>query len=228
MNNKILLVSVFLTIFIQGTLFSQKRLVPPHFNQIHLFGKIEVRLEPAAYDSVVIESGSFDVENVQVAVEGGILSVKLTSEFPSQIKVKTTIYYSELKHLEAGGGIKLYNKGAMQGSFVGIEAKSGSEFDLLIQLDSAQVLVNKGAFVRLTGTCPKVDLKTATGGDYRATALQNDTTFVKMNGGTAEVDVKLLLDADVRLGASLKYKTLPKKMKKTEKLGGTISQLEDF
>lgn len=209
-------------------IYSQKNQSLTHFNQIHMFGKMEVRLERSNQDSISVESASFDVNKVQVEVKDGILNLKLTSEFPSHIKVKATIFYTELKHIEAGGGIKFYNKGKLEQSFISIEAGSGSEFDLLVAFDSSKVSVNKGAFVRLTGTCRILHLKTSTGGDYRATALETDTAWVKMFGGTAELDVKTYLEADVRFGASLKYKAEPEKIVKTEKLGGTIMLLDEF
>jgi len=228
MLNKITSVFILLLLVFNVNVFSQKVQQLEGFNQIELFGKIEVRLECANQDSIVIESGTFDVDKIYYSVKDSVLSVKLTYEFPPSIKVRVTIFYKNLKSLEAGGGIKLYNRGALKGRFMEIAAKSGSDFDLLIATDSIVMKVNKGAFVRLSGSSKVVNLSTSTGGDYRATELENETTYAKMSGGSAEVAPKLLLDANVSFGATLKYKDKPSRIKRSEKFGGSISQLEDF
>ncbi|MFA6400699.1 MAG: head GIN domain-containing protein [Salinivirgaceae bacterium] len=228
MLNKITIVSIVLLLLFHVNVFAQKVEQLEGFNRIELFGKIEVRLEVADVDSMVIESGTFDVDKIYYSVKDSVLSVKLTYEFPQEIKVRVTIFYKNLKTLEAGGGIKLYNKGALKGKLIELAAKSGSDFDLLVGTDSILMKVNKGAFVRLSGSSRVVNLSTSTGGDYRATELENEVTYAKMSGGSAEVAPKLLLDANVSFGATLKYKDKPSRIKRSEKFGGSISQLEDF
>ncbi len=228
MLRKIAFATLFLLLMFQEGAMAQKSQRLEGFNQIDLFGKIEVRLESSDRDSIVIESGTFDVEKIYYAVKDSVLSVKLTYEFPPAIKVRVTIFYKNLKSVEAGGGIKLYNKGALKGKFLKLEAKSGSDFDLLVATDSVLMKVNKGAFVRLSGSSRVINLITSTGGDYRATELENEMTYAKMRGGSAELAPKLLLDAKVSFGATLKYKDNPSHIKRSEKLGGSISQLEDY
>jgi len=198
------------------------------FNEIKVFGRIEVRLEYNELPSIKIESGSFDIENVHFKVNDGILILRLLSEFPPEIKVYVTVFHNPIKSISANAGAKIYNRNELNGPFLNIEAKSGSELDLFMNTDSIQVLVNKGAFVRLTGKSKAVKLKTSTGGDFRATALASENLFAIMNGGTAEVNVSEYLDAKVRFGAMLKYLQQPKKIEKSISFKGTIGVLEEF
>jgi hypothetical protein len=228
MSNNKLLLSLFVLVLCQTSVFSQKSQLLNGFNQIELFGKLEIRLEEHSKDSIAIESGSFDVEKINYSVKDSLLSIKLTTEFPSSIQVRITVYYKNIRSINAGGGIKLYNKGVLNNAHLSITAKSGSDFDLEISADSALVKVNKGAFVRLSGTSRVINLSSSTGGDYRAVELENEDTYAKMSGGTAEVAPTKLLNGDVSYGASLKYKDEPATIKRAERLGGTITQLEDF
>ena len=157
-----------------------------------------------------------------------MLKIKLLTEFPPEIKVNITVKFQQINYLKAGGGTKIYNRGAINSGFFNIEAKSGCELDLLVNIDSAQVKVNKGAFVRLTGESRFLQLKTTTGGDFRSTNMTNKIMVAVLNGGTAEIKCSEYLDAIVRFRASLKFVEQPKKIKRKERFGGTISKLEDF
>jgi hypothetical protein len=198
------------------------------FNRIEVFGKINVRLQKSNNDSLFINSGSFDVEKVTYIIENGVLKIKLLSEFPPEIKVDITVDFQQINSLKAGGGTKIYNRGVIDSKKFVIDAKSGCELDLAVDIDSVKVKVNKGAFVRLTGKNRFMQLKTATGGDFRSTNMESKIVVAVLNGGTAEIKCSEHLDATVRYGASLKFVEPPKQIKRKERLGGTIGKLEDF
>ncbi len=198
------------------------------FNKVEVFGRVNVRLEKSKHDSLFINSGSSDVEQVKYIIKNGTLIVKLLSELANAPKVNVTIQFSQLDYLEVGGGAKIYNRGAIESEVFTLLGKSGCELDLLVDVDSINVKVNKGAFVRLTGKNKFMQLRTATGGDFRSTKMDNTTTVAVLNGGTAEIKCSDFLDATVRYGGSLKYVEKPKKVKKNEQMGGTIEKLEDF
>lgn len=198
------------------------------FNKVNIFGKLNVRLEKAGYDSILIQSSDFDVKQVKFDVADSVLSVKLLTEFPPVNKVNVTIFFNEMNSLDAGGGVKIYNRGAFNSKFMIIEAGSGAELDLLVELDSIKTKVNKGAFVRLRGKSNYLNIKTSTGGDFRSTELDNNITEALLRGGSAEIKTAEFLDAKVTLKASLKYVDQPAKIKRKERLGGKIEKLEDF
>ena len=109
-----------------------------------------------------------------------------------------------------------------------LNAKSGCELDLLVNIDSAIVKVSKGAFVRLIGKNRYMKLKTTTGGDFRSTKMTNKKMVAILNGGTVEILESEYLEVTTRYGATLKFVTRPNAIKKKERLGGKVSQLEDF
>ncbi len=199
-----------------------------NFSKIEVFGKINLRLEKSNADSIFIKSGDFDISKVSYNIEDSILKIKLLSGFTSVNKVSITVKFKKLLSIESGGGCKLYNRGSINTVTLLIKAKSGSELDLLINTDSAFVKVNKDAFVRLRGKNNYLNLRTATGGDFRSTQMTNKTTIAVLNGGTAEVDVTDFLDVTARYGASFKFVKQPKRIKRKTQLGGKIGRLEKY
>ena len=198
------------------------------FNKIEIFGKINVRLEKSTSDSLFIKSEGFDIEQVKHFVEDSVLNIRLLSEFPPSSKVDVTINFQQINELGVGGGAKVYNRGIIESDFFILSANSGCEIDLLVKLDSANVKLTKGAFVRLTGENRHLNLKTTTGGDFRSTKMTNSIMNVNQSGGTAEVSCTNELIAKVSFGASLKFVEKPKKLVKKEKFGGSVEKLEDF
>lgn len=224
--NKVLLIFL---IFCVTALNAQINRSLEAFDKINVFGKINVRIEKSNLDSVVVESSQFDVEKVKCEIVDGELNIRLLSEFPPAIKVNATIYYKDsITVIAAGGGVKLYNKGEINGSNFKIKSGSGSEFDLLINVDTLDVKVSKGAFVRLTGSSKLLNLVTSTGGAFRSTKMDNLQTYAVLNGGTAEIKTAKYLNAKVLLGGSLLYLEEPDKIVRKERLGGTIDKLDDF
>lgn len=198
------------------------------FTQIEVFGKLNVRLEHNPNDSIFIESGSFDISKVKYEIKDSVLSVKLLSEFPPSIKVNVTIQFTQLNSIICGGGTKIYNRGSINSKLLNLKAKSGSEFDLLVNVDSVLVKVSKGAFVRLTGENKYLKVKTNTGGDFRSLNMSNVRTDAILNGGSVEIKTAEYLKAKVWYGATLKYVEKPNKIVKKERFGGKIDKLEDF
>jgi hypothetical protein len=198
------------------------------FNKIEIFGKINVRLEKSTADSLFIRTDGFDINQVNYLIEDSILKIKLLSEFPPSIKVDVTINFQQINELKVGGGAKVYNRGVVESEHFALSANSGCELDLFVKIDSANVDVTKGAFVRLTGENRYMNLKTTTGGDFRSTKMANSIMNVKQSGGTAEVSCTDELVAKVSFGASLKFVEKPKKLVKKEKFGGSVGRLEDF
>lgn len=198
------------------------------FNKIEIFGKINVRLEKSTADSLFIRTDSFDIEQINYFIKDSTLKIKLLSEFPPSIKVDVTINFQQINELKVGGGAKVYNRGVIESKYFALSANSGCELDLFVKIDSADVDVTKGAFVRLTGENRYMNLKTTTGGDFRSTKMANSIMNVKQGGGTAEVLCTDELVANVSFGASLKFVEKPKKIVKKEKFGGSVGKLEDF
>lgn len=220
---------LFALLFSMPTFANQVSKELTDFNKVEVFGKLNVRLEKAAFDSISIQSGNFDVDEVKFEVSDKILRVKLLSEFPPSIKVNVTVFYKDtLTELSVGGGAKLYNKGAVESSQLYVKAGSGSELDLLVTVDSINAVVNKGAFTRLTGSSRILILKTSTGGAFRSTNLDNEITYATLNGGTAEIKSAEYLNVKAFMGATLKYVNKPKKIVSKERLGGKVDKLEDF
>jgi len=205
---------------------AQKHEMLGSFNEIDAFGRIELRLVKGNNDSILIEAGNYDAEKVHFEVESNCLKIRLLTEFPSAIKVVAQVNYKKLQKISVGGGVKVYNRGAIITNRFEIDSKSGSEVDLLIKTDSVKAVVNKGAFLRLSGESTYVELTTSTGGDYRATALKNKITVARMNGGTAEVSTDSLLNVKAKFKARLLYANPPARLIKKTKFGGEVGLLE--
>ena len=225
---KLLNISVICLLFFlfNNSIYGQITTELAPFNKIEVFGKISVRLEKSSSDSICIKGGGLDIDKIKYSVKDSVLSIKLLSEFSKSIKISITVKFQELTSIKVKAGCKIYNRGSIDSDYLYLLVKSGSEADLLINVDSLEVKVNEKAFARLTGSNNYMALKTSTGGDIVSINLSNKITLAKLNGGSAEINVSDYLEATVRNGASLKYIKQPKKIKRKERLGGTIGVVD--
>lgn len=198
------------------------------FKKISAFGKMEIRLEHGKKEAITIMSKEIDVSQVKFAVNDSVLGISFMKSLTKAPKIYVVVTYVSIQEIVCDAGAKIYNRGEMVSPYLKLLVKSGGDADLHIKSDSVVVRSNKGGFAKLVGEANFVSLNTNTGGDYRALGLENDITIAKMNGGTAELNTKEYLEGNVSLGASLRYINKPKKIKKNEKLKGSIKPMEDM
>jgi hypothetical protein len=206
---------------------SQESVELPQFTSIEIFGRVEVKVNYGNSESIRITGDSVHRNSVKYNVKDNCLNISLLSEFPPEIQIVVEVNCSKLERLSIGGGCKVYNRGAIEAKNIVLKVGGGSELDMLVQLDSANIKVSKGGFARLTGQCRSINLKTSTGGTFRATDLKNTNLNAVMKGGYAVVATSGSVKAKVRFNAILKYKGSPVSLKKDEGSGGSIVPLEE-
>lgn len=196
------------------------------FNNVDIFGKINIRLEQSDRCFITAGHNNTDISNVKFEVNNSLLTVKYYGKVIGNNNINITIGFKSINTIKTAGGCYIYNHGAINSSVITATAASGSNADLLINADTAIITANKGGFIKLSGTAKHVELKTSTGGSYYAQALKNQTTIALMRGGMAEIFASELIDAKITLGATLLYAGTPKTIKKEIKSKGSIQAVE--
>lgn len=195
--------------------------------ELVLFGNFEVRLEKAADCSVVFDAGKDYSNLVSISQKDSILTIKLLQSISPDPQIKLSVYYKNLRQISASAGVKVYNKGILDG-IKELKASSGADIDLKIISDSLSLIVNRGGFIRMVGNAPVLNAKTGFGGVLRLAEFKIAKGCFVMNGGDAEVDVKEKICAKIRYGASLKYVAMPKEIDKHTFINGEFKELDGF
>jgi hypothetical protein len=206
---------------------SQDSIALQPFHEINIFGRLEVKLNQRPDESIKIKCDSLNRSSVNYEVKDGILKIGLLSEFPPEIQIIVEVNFKHLDRISIGGGSKVYNRGVLEAKLINLKIGTGCELDLLTKVDSANIKVTKGGFVRLTGDCRAINLKTATKGVFRGTDLKNKSVTAKMNGGKAFVSATKMIDVKATMQAKLFYLGDPKILKQKVKTGAIVSQYED-
>ncbi len=215
-------------LFVVNIIFGQKAQDLKPFHTIKASGKYELRIVQADKLSIAIKTEQVDLSQINFSVNDNQLIIKPGKDYPKGTKVVIEVSYSELQKIELGKGVKAYNRDTLFAQELTLISKSGSELDMVVNSDTIYSKVNKGGFIRLSGTAEHVQLKTTTGGDYRATKLSVNSMVAKLSGGSAEVNVVKMIDVKANMKGRLNYVEQPEKIKKKESLGGRVGKLEDF
>jgi len=200
---------------------------PGSFDEVKVYGRFQVSLTKGAEESVTLESEETNLNNVLTEVEGNKLKVRMKGNFFQDTKVKVFIAYKQLNEISAGAGARM-DAGTINADGFVIKAGSGSEVNADITAGHLEAECMQGATLNLSGTVKSMEASVSTGGQLNGFPLICENADLKVTmGGWAKVTVKEKLDASVTMGGSITYKGMPKEVKRSDTMGGTITEVRE-
>lgn len=219
---KKILVITFL-LLIQVT-FSQVTRDLGDFNTVKVFDKLSVKLIQSSENKVII-SGNRERE-VEVVNKNGEL--KLRMPFPKLLSgndIVIKLYYKNLDAIQANEGSIITSDETFKQTIIDIYSSEGSQINLVLDVDKANVKALTGGIIELTGDATNQNVNISSGAFYKGNDLQTTQTSITVStGGQAEVFATLLVDAKVTAGGSIDIYGKPKQINQKTVLGGTIRE----
>ncbi|TDD99643.1 head GIN domain-containing protein [Flavobacterium cellulosilyticum] len=220
MKNLLLITFVLLTQFT----FAQVSKNLGDFYSVKVFDKLNVKLIPSQENKIII-TGNRENE-VEIVNKNGEL--KLRMPFPKLLSgddIVIQLYYINLETIQANEGSYISADQSFKQTIIDIDASEGSEINLDLDVDKANVRAVTGGIIELTGTATNQNVIIASGAIYKGNDLNTSQTTVTVSaGGQAAVYATLLVDAKVRAGGSIDIYGKPKQINQKTILGGTIRQ----
>lgn len=193
------------------------------FDELKVFDQINVVLIQSDENRAEI-SGSRK-SDVEIVNKNGQLKIRMKlGRLLDGEDVKVTLYYRELRDIDASEGAHIENSEPMKQPKIVITAKEGAEIELNIDVQNADVKSVTGAIVRLAGTAENLKASLGTGGILEAEPLQTEQTDISISaGGDAKITASELVDASIKAGGNIKIYGNPKEVNKKTTLGGDIT-----
>ncbi len=214
-----------LTISASAMSFAQEAL--GEFSKIRVQGRIELSIKYGQPKGISVNADDNLKQAVQYSVADGCLDIKAQQAIPRGTMVVAVVSCPTISEIEIGGGARCFNSGTIKEPTLTLIAGAATEFDLLVDIDSASVKVMRGGFARLTGNARSAYIKTSTGGSYVADEMDCKTLVADMNGGgIARVKVSETINANLAPKARMIYVGSPKIIE-TETSKGEITNEED-
>ncbi|MDD5149135.1 MAG: DUF2807 domain-containing protein [Flavobacterium sp.] len=194
------------------------------FDSVKVFDKLNVKLIPSTENKIII-TGNRENE-VEVVNKNGEL--KLRMPFPKLLSgddIIIKLFFKKIETIAASEGTYVSNDHTFKQTIITIDASEGSEINLDLDVDKANVRAVTGGIIELSGNATNQNVIIASGGSFDGKDLHTSQTTVTVSaGGQAEVYATLLVDAKVKAGGSIDIYGKPKQINQKTILGGTISE----
>jgi hypothetical protein len=192
------------------------------FDQVKVFDKINVKLVEASENKIVVTGARAD--EVETVNRNGELKIRMP--FPQLLSgddISVKLYFKKLESIAVSEGSYVSSEKNFKQTVLDLNAKSGGEIKLEIDVDKVAVKANAGGIINVSGKAKNQDVAITSGGILNAKDLETSQTTISVSaGGKSEIQASILVDAKVRAGGSIFIYGKPKQINKEVFIGGTI------
>ena len=192
------------------------------FDQVKVFDKINVKLIAASENKIVITGARAD--DVETVNKNGELKIRMP--FPQLLSgdaITVELYFKNIESIAASEGSYVASKTVFTQTILDLNAKSGAEINIEIDVDKVNVKASAGGIIDISGTATNQEVVITSGGILKAIDLQTKQTTISVSaGGKSEIYATTLVDAKVKAGGSIFIFGKPKQINKEVFIGGTI------
>jgi hypothetical protein len=192
------------------------------FDEVKVFDKINVKLIEASENKIVVTGARAD--EVETVNKNGELKIRMP--FPQLLSgedIMVKLYFKNLESIAVSEGSYVSSEKDFKQTSLDLNAKSGGEINLDLNVDKVIVKANAGGIVTLSGKAKNQDVVITSGGILNANDLETSQTTISVAaGGKSEIHASTLVDAKVRAGGSIFIYGKPKQINKEVFIGGTI------
>jgi hypothetical protein len=205
----------------------EKEIFIGEFKEVKVRDGIQVTLTPSSENKVII-SGKH-VEDVVVINKGKDLKLRMkTKRILGGFNTTVELFYKgTIEKIETKEGSFLSSDDVFMQTFIELEAKEGSEIDMILDVEKVEAKASTGGILNLKGSATNQDLLVSTGGTATNKDLITEQTEVYINaGGNAYIQAEKVVQATVRAGGIIRVYGKPKQLNKTVFVGGSIIEIE--
>ncbi|TDD78902.1 DUF2807 domain-containing protein [Flavobacterium caseinilyticum] len=192
------------------------------FDEVKVFDKINVKLIEASENKIVVTGAR--AEEVETVNKNGELKIRMP--FPQLLSgedIMVKLYFKSLESIAVSEGSYISSEKNFKQTILKLDAKSGGEINLDINVDKVNIKANAGGIITLSGKAKNQDVVITSGGILNAKDLETSQTTISVAaGGKSEIHASTLVDAKVRAGGSIFIYGKPKQINKEVFIGGTI------
>lgn len=208
-----------------GNVITQSRNVTAQFDRIDSKNGIDVVIVQSENPGITVEADDNVIEHIHTEISGNTLKINSDfNEYNNVTSKKVTIKMINLEGIDASGGTHITTEGSIKGEKLKINASSGSDLELQLEVEDISCEASSGSQVKLSGKALKLETSTSSGSKIDCLELlANEVEANASSGSTIRVHPILRLNAEASSGGSIKFSGDPKEIKKDESSGGSVS-----
>jgi hypothetical protein len=192
------------------------------FDEVKVFDKINVKLIPSTENKIEITGSR--AEEMQTVNKNGELKIRMP--FPKLLSgddIVVKLHFKRIESISVSEGSYVSSEIDFKQTSLELNATSGGEIALEINVDKINIKANAGGILNISGKATNQNVTITSGGILNAKNLETAQTSISVSaGGQSEIRASTLVDAKVKAGGSIFIYGKPKQINKDVFIGGTI------
>lgn len=199
---------------------------PGDFTSLKVFDQISVQLIPGAESKVEIKGSR--ASEVEVINKNGELKIKMPLQKLLQgEEIEATVYYQKLETVEASEGSYVISETPIKTINFSLNAKEGAEIRVALNVQKANLKLNSGGKIKISGTTDNQEVSMTSGAELDAEQFISKQTTINLKaGGSATVFATDFVDAKVSAGGDIYIHGSPKQINQKVVFGGSITEVK--
>lgn len=207
-----------------GTVITQDRNITEEFKKIEVNQGIELVVEQSSTKSVQVKADDNIIGHIITKVENGTLIIETDHGYNTSNNPKVIVRLPIISELVASSGSKITSNNSLITEKIVVNSTSGSNIDIKVEADFISIESTSGSYAEVSGKALKLETSSSSGSEINARGLNTNVVYSDASSSSStSVDAIVKLDAHASSGASIKYKSSPKELRKQESSGGSVS-----
>ena len=208
-----------------GTVTIEKRVVSEDFTNIEVSQGIDLIITQSDTKSIEVEADDNIIEHIETNISSGVLTIKMDKNVRTRSSRKVRVSLPVIEVLSSSSGATISSNDVLKTSSLDLDASSGSEIELSVEVENLISESSSGSEINLTGKAMKLEAKSSSGSEINASELLvNNVVASSSSGSSVDVHPIVSLDANASSGSSIKYFNLPQNITKNSSSGGSITK----
>lgn len=208
-----------------GNVTTEKRNVTENFTNIEVSQGIDLILTQSDTKSIEVEADDNIIEHIETSISSGVLTIKMDKNVRTKSSRKVRVSLPVIEALSSSSGASITSNDVLKSASLDLDASSGSEIELSIEVENLISESSSGSEINLKGKALKLEAKSSSGSEINASELlANDVVAGSSSGSSLDVHPIVSLDAKASSGSAIKYFNLPKNITKNSSSGGSITK----
>lgn len=184
----------------------KQRLQVANFNELDIYGAMEVELKQGNSTSVEIEMIRGDLNDIDYGVDNGELKVG-PKRGRRNIKAKLYITVQQLESIELSGAVDVAAQGVFKSKELDIDTSGASAIRMEVDVEELSLDASGASNFRLSGKAGGLDVDFSGASELKAMDLQVQYATIDASG-SCDIDVWVMkkLRADISGSCDIRYK----------------------
>lgn len=208
-----------------GIVTSTKRTLTENFDAIEAKTGITVIIEQADIFEVKASTDENLQEHLKTEVENGVLVIYFDESIYKAEERTVYVKVPSLRKISTSSGASVESTNTIKSENLDLKSSSGSEMKLSINAKNVSCDSSRGSEILAKGKAENLRTESSSGSTIELENLEVANAVCKSSSGSStRVNPYESLEADASSGSSIKYYSVPKKIRIDESSGASISK----